>query len=204
VQSQLELAASAAKTLRAGIAVLDRDGTISWVNEAWGRLTAAIPLLSGSTVGTNLSISRTTSDPIGQTFAVAVGAVSGGQLAHFELECPTRSGGPVRVSVTARPEHGGAVLLCAEERANMTAPAMVIRVDPAVLAERLTPRERDVLVGLADGLDNRTIASKLGVEYTTVRGYVRSLMEKLGARSRVDAVGIAYRTGLVHRGEMAS
>jgi DNA-binding NarL/FixJ family response regulator len=84
----------------------------------------------------------------------------------------------------------------------LAGPPVVRRVDPIRLAGRLTPREREVLVRLADGLDNRAIARQLGVEYSTVRGYVRSLIEKLGARSRVDVVGIAYRTGLVRRTEV--
>jgi len=62
--------------------------------------------------------------------------------------------------------------------------------------ERLTPREREVLDLMAGGLDNRAIAAKLGIQYTTVRGHVRSVVEKLGARSRLEAVARAYQMGL--------
>ena len=61
---------------------------------------------------------------------------------------------------------------------------------------RLTPREREVLDLMARGLDNRAIAAKLGIQYTTVRGHVRSVVEKLGARSRLEAVARAYQMGL--------
>jgi DNA-binding NarL/FixJ family response regulator len=63
--------------------------------------------------------------------------------------------------------------------------------------ERLTPREREVLNFMAAGLDNRAIAANLRIQYTTVRGHVRSVIEKLGARSRLEAVARAYRNGWV-------
>jgi len=63
--------------------------------------------------------------------------------------------------------------------------------------ERLTPREREVLELMAAGLDNRAIAAKLRIQYSTVRGHVRSVIEKVGARSRLEAVARAYRNGWV-------
>jgi len=70
-------------------------------------------------------------------------------------------------------------------------------VDASRIEERLTPRELDVLVRMAAGLSNRAIAADLAIEYTTVRGHVQSVLEKLGARSRFEAVARAYRSGLV-------
>jgi DNA-binding NarL/FixJ family response regulator len=66
-----------------------------------------------------------------------------------------------------------------------------------ILRERLTPSELEVLVRMATGMSNRAIAADLGIEYTTVRGHVQSVLDKLGARSRVDAIARAYRRGLV-------
>ena len=62
---------------------------------------------------------------------------------------------------------------------------------------RLTPREREVLESMAAGLDNRAIAAQLRIQYSTVRGNVRAVIEKLGARSRLEAVARAYQKGLV-------
>lgn len=76
-----------------------------------------------------------------------------------------------------------------------------LEIDASRIEERLTPREIDVLSRMAAGLGNRAIAAELGVEYTTVRGHVRSVLEKLGARSRFDAVARAYRSGLVRAAE---
>ncbi|MDQ2912740.1 MAG: LuxR C-terminal-related transcriptional regulator [Chloroflexota bacterium] len=69
------------------------------------------------------------------------------------------------------------------------------------ITERLTPRELEVLALMATGLSNRAIAADLGIEYTTVRGHVQSVLDKLGARSRFDAVARAYRSGLVRASE---
>jgi DNA-binding CsgD family transcriptional regulator len=61
---------------------------------------------------------------------------------------------------------------------------------------RLTPREKDVLELLADGASNRQIAEQLVLSEPTVKGHVRALLGKLGARSRLDAVACARREGL--------
>ncbi len=67
----------------------------------------------------------------------------------------------------------------------------------AVLLSRLTQREHDVLRLLAAGSSNRDIAVRLKITYTTVRGYVRSVIEKLDAHSELEAVARAHGYGLV-------
>jgi DNA-binding NarL/FixJ family response regulator len=54
--------------------------------------------------------------------------------------------------------------------------------------ENLTPREYEILELMTQGLDNREIAGRLSVAYPTVRSHVRKVLEKLGARSRLEAV----------------
>jgi two-component system, NarL family, nitrate/nitrite response regulator NarL len=54
--------------------------------------------------------------------------------------------------------------------------------------ESLTPREREILDLMSQGLDNREIAARLHVAYPTVRSHVRKVLEKLDARSRLEAV----------------
>jgi two-component system response regulator DevR len=66
------------------------------------------------------------------------------------------------------------------------------------VAAELTAREREVLRLMADGLDNGEIASRLGIGYGTMRSHVRGVLEKLGARSRLQAVAAARRAGLVN------
>ncbi len=62
---------------------------------------------------------------------------------------------------------------------------------------RLTQRERAVLVALGDGCSNRQIADRLVVSEYTVKGHVTSILRKLGARSRLEAVVLASSEGLL-------
>jgi DNA-binding NarL/FixJ family response regulator len=68
------------------------------------------------------------------------------------------------------------------------------RARQAVL-ESLTPREKQVLALMTDGADNRTVAERLHISYATARTHVRSILAKLGARSRLDAVAKATDWG---------
>jgi DNA-binding NarL/FixJ family response regulator len=70
--------------------------------------------------------------------------------------------------------------------------------DPAdELASALTPREREVLALLIEGASNKEIARALALSVHTVKFHIAALTEKLGARSRVEAVAIAIRSGLM-------
>jgi two-component system response regulator FixJ len=64
--------------------------------------------------------------------------------------------------------------------------------DAEVKLQALTPRERDVLEGLAHGLPNKTIAYDLGISPRTVEIHRANLMTKLGVRSLSEALRIAF------------
>ncbi|MGH9202722.1 MAG: response regulator transcription factor [Vicinamibacterales bacterium] len=65
------------------------------------------------------------------------------------------------------------------------------------LAETLTPRETQVLALLAEGLPNKVIAERLGISDQTVKFHLASIMGKLGASNRLEAVRVAMRRGLI-------
>ena len=65
------------------------------------------------------------------------------------------------------------------------------------LVEPLTPREIEVLQLLSEGLGNKEIASRLNISEHTAKFHVASIMGKLGAMSRTEAVTLGIRHGLV-------
>jgi len=78
-----------------------------------------------------------------------------------------------------------------------------VRPNPSVdttLVGTLTDREREVLVLMARGLDNGAIGAALFVSEATVRTHVGHVLSKLNARSRAQAVVVAYESGLVRPG----
>lgn len=63
--------------------------------------------------------------------------------------------------------------------------------------DRLTQREREILDLISEGADNKTMAERLVVSPHTVRTHVQNLLAKLGAHSKLEALTIAARRGLV-------
>ena len=74
-------------------------------------------------------------------------------------------------------------------------PAVPGGFDP--ITRELNPRETQVLQLLAEGLPNKVIASQLDISEHTVKFHINSIMGKLGAQSRTDAVMRATRSGLI-------
>jgi DNA-binding NarL/FixJ family response regulator len=65
----------------------------------------------------------------------------------------------------------------------------------------LSERERQIFIGMARGRSNRDLSSDLFVSETTVKSHVSAVLAKLGLRSRVQAVVMAYEAGVVTPGE---
>jgi len=72
-----------------------------------------------------------------------------------------------------------------------------LRHDRSQPATALTGREREILELIAEGLTNAAIAKRLFISVNTVRNHVQSLLAKLGAHSKLEALSVAVRDGLV-------
>jgi pimeloyl-ACP methyl ester carboxylesterase/DNA-binding CsgD family transcriptional regulator len=70
----------------------------------------------------------------------------------------------------------------------------------AALADNLTPRERQVLELIAQGLDNRTIGTQLGISERTVRNFASAIFGKLGVSGRAQAIVRAREAGFGSKG----
>jgi DNA-binding NarL/FixJ family response regulator len=85
----------------------------------------------------------------------------------------------------------------------VVAPGLLVQQDyhpvsaPTSGVDVLTPREREVLALVANGLPNKAIARELGISEHTAKFHVGSVLGKLGAASRAEAVMLATRRGLL-------
>ena len=85
----------------------------------------------------------------------------------------------------------------ADLNALLSAPPRAGRAPPMEPVDALTPRELDVFAMVAEGAGNKAIAWKLGISEHTVKFHVASIMSKLNASSRTEAVAIGIRKGLI-------
>jgi DNA-binding NarL/FixJ family response regulator len=103
-------------------------------------------------------------------------------------------------AIRAVASHGG-MLITRGALSELLAHVQSARPEPEPLGNgvSITSRERQVLDLLGEGLDPKSIARHLGISVHTSRGYVRSLLQKLGAHSQLEAVVIAARKGILAR-----
>jgi two-component system, NarL family, nitrate/nitrite response regulator NarL len=104
-----------------------------------------------------------------------------------------RDAPPDRVAAALRAASAGLVALDEGLAAWIRPPPELSRGE----VEGLTPREAEVLGLLAEGLSNKGIAQRLGVSERTAKFHVESILGKLGAESRSEAIVLAARRGLV-------
>jgi DNA-binding NarL/FixJ family response regulator len=111
----------------------------------------------------------------------------------------TKSAQPFEVIETIRRVHAGELALPAREMIELLRLAGEERqreqASQATLAQ-LTPREREVLTALAEGLDNKAIAERLFISPDTARTHVVKVLAKLGVESRLQAAIVAIQHGI--------
>jgi two-component system, NarL family, nitrate/nitrite response regulator NarL len=127
--------------------------------------------------------------------AAMIAAVRAGACAYLP-----KSRATVDVVDAVRRAAEGEMLIPAAQLARLLARSHEMARDEAEsrrLLDSLTPREQEVLALMAEGLDNRTIAAELAIGFTTVRGHVQNILEKLDAHSKLEALACAARYGLL-------
>ena len=93
--------------------------------------------------------------------------------------------------------HAVASGLIVLDAATVSAAGIHTHTRPSPEGEPLTAREREVLFLVAEGLPNKAIARELGISEHTAKFHVGSLLGKLGAASRTEAVTLATRRGIL-------
>jgi DNA-binding NarL/FixJ family response regulator len=101
------------------------------------------------------------------------------------------------IAASIQAVHAGLSLVDAEVMRNIIAHLPRSAGSGASGIEELTPRELEVLRMLAEGMGNREMAVHLGVTGNTVKFHISSILDKLDAESRTEAVTIGIRSGLI-------
>jgi len=109
---------------------------------------------------------------------------------------------PQDLILAVRKVHGGDLFLDSDPSITGRLIAAAAATDPArddlpALIRRLTRREQEVLVLMADGLSNTEIRERLHISEATVKTHVARVIMKTGSRDRTTAVVLAYKSGLV-------
>jgi PAS domain S-box-containing protein len=165
-------------------ALVDRSGVVTWQNRA-ARETA------GELVG----------KPFVSIVAPEDKAVARRQLerlllgvpvADYELELFTADGRRRRAEISSVVVEGG-------DPYQAVFGIAVVGRPRAASAVHLTNRQNEVLQLLAEGASTDQIAATLHLSRETVRNYVRQVLRALGAHSRLEAVALAHREGLLER-----
>jgi len=184
-----------------GIVVIDRAGRVVAANEAAGSfLGVDSKQLGGSIARAQVVVIDEHGHPIERDRLPSSRAFATGVTQEEPVAYRRRDGSVVWLYARAIPlrrpgelEPSRVAIVLEDAIASPIAQAP----PPIVTDGVLTPRERDVLHALADGLDVRAIAGRLDISLHTARGHVKRIMQKLDARTQLQAVVVGVRAGLV-------
>ena len=114
--------------------------------------------------------------------------VTGDQLVEI-VRRVARGEHPINESVTTRPKVAEHVLQKFQELSS--------RAEAEAFISPLTPRETEILQYIAQGYLNKQIAAELGISEQTIKNHVTSILRKLNANARTEAVVVAIKQGLI-------
>ena len=163
--------------------IADEGGRVTWLNDA---ARATVGDLEGepfTSVVAPEHVSRVQRE-IGLK-------LRGARVTDYEVDVFTREGQRRRAQISSVPIPGG-------HRSHAIFGLGVTRpVRDVAASRRLTPRQLQVLGLLAEGASTEAIATELQLSRETVRNHVRNILSALGVHSRLEAVAVAHREGLV-------
>ncbi len=108
-----------------------------------------------------------------------------------------REASPEEIHSAIHAAHKGMVLLDPEIAKDLLAGSSRMAEPIQETVEELTPREIEVLRMMAEGLANKEIAARLGISDHTVKFHISSILAKIGASTRTEAVTLGIRMGLI-------
>jgi DNA-binding CsgD family transcriptional regulator len=188
LSSALELA-RAVRDLGAPAYVVDREGGIRWVNQAY------VDLFGDRRGHPFVEVIAPEHRQLARTYfarkVVAKASTS------FDVRGLDVRGEPVRMRVTSAPLWRDDEVVGIFGIAIPLERAEVPQGTREELLRNLTPRQLEVLRLLGDGLETREIAARLGIADETARNHIRALLRAIGARSRLEAVLMGQRSGVL-------
>jgi PAS domain S-box-containing protein len=184
--------ARAVRDLGAPAYVVDREGAIRWVNQAY------VELFGDRRGHPFVDVIAPEHRRLARTnFARKV---VGKASTSFDVRGLDYRGEPFRMRVTSAP-------LWREDEVvgifGIAIPLERAEIAPDTRGEllaNLTPRQLEVLRLLGEGLETREIAVRLGIAEETARNHIRALLHAIGARSRLEAVLTGLRSGVLEHG----
>jgi PAS domain S-box-containing protein len=166
--------------------IIDRGGRIRWLNRA------GVDLVGD--VRGRLATSLVTPGERGSVEELIARKLLGGERTDFTTTVTTRDGRLVQVDVSSVPLRDG-------EHSVVGIFGLLYQLRDEPMPDhpeyRLTPREHEVLLHLAAGCSTAQMARLMGISPETVRNHVRRLLRALGVHSRLEAVALARRKGLI-------
>jgi PAS domain S-box-containing protein len=180
-----DVLATLLETIRLPAYVFDRDGRIRWFN-------AQARELFGDLVGRQ-ALHYVAPEHVSRAREQFARKIVTGAATEFDLVVIDADGARVRLQVSSVPLRSGDDVVGIF---GVAVPAVLARgADPPEF--RLTARQHDVLRLLDEGLGTTELAARLGISVETARNHVRALLRELGVHSRLEAVAVARRYGLL-------
>ncbi|MFL5982432.1 MAG: LuxR C-terminal-related transcriptional regulator [Gaiellaceae bacterium] len=169
--------------------LLDRDGKIMWLNDAGDEL---IPDGEGRRFTEILAPEL--ADPARRRYAQRMAGQN--EFVDHETVLKAPGGGGHAVEISSAPLRDGHRIVGVFGVFRTHRPVAPGSGGPAP-TPRLTPRQREVLDMLGAGLTTRQMAERTGLSIETIRNHTRGVLRELGAKSRLEAVLVAHRQGLL-------